>query len=226
MIDIQKHEFIMKKIFAEIYSSPELGPILGFKGGTCLYFFYNLKRFSTDLDFNLIADNFTPQLISQILSKYTNILEFKEKYFTWFWMGSYGKNNSKIKIEISKRDYPDEYENLDFYGLKTKVMTKDYIFADKLCAISDRKNFQNRDLYDTWLMFEQNFPVNEQIIKLRTGKNLKNYYLFLIDFIAKNLAEGKSILDGLGEALDDKQKTWVKDHLTQKLLLELKLRSS
>jgi len=54
MLDRTKHENTMRNILNEVYSHKDLSPILGFKGGTACYFFYELPRFSTDLDFNLL----------------------------------------------------------------------------------------------------------------------------------------------------------------------------
>jgi predicted nucleotidyltransferase component of viral defense system len=45
----------MLQILRDIYSDLELANVLGFKGGSALMFFYNLPRFSVDLDFNLIT---------------------------------------------------------------------------------------------------------------------------------------------------------------------------
>ena len=42
------------------------------------------------------------------------------------------------------------------------------MFAHKLCAITDRKKLQNRDLYDSWFMFEKGFEINEEIINEET----------------------------------------------------------
>lgn len=44
----------MLRILKDIYTDPDLNSLLGFKGGTALMFFYNLPRFSVDLDFNLL----------------------------------------------------------------------------------------------------------------------------------------------------------------------------
>jgi predicted nucleotidyltransferase component of viral defense system len=54
MIDINRHKFFLAQILKDIYADIELGNWLGFKGGTALLFFYDLPRFSVDLDFNLI----------------------------------------------------------------------------------------------------------------------------------------------------------------------------
>jgi predicted nucleotidyltransferase component of viral defense system len=54
MIDNNKHRYFLVQILKDIYSDRELANLLGFKGGTALMFFYDLPRFSVDLDFNLL----------------------------------------------------------------------------------------------------------------------------------------------------------------------------
>ncbi len=54
MVNINKHKFFLTQILKDIYSDIELANCLGFKGGTALMFFYDLYRFSVDLDFNLL----------------------------------------------------------------------------------------------------------------------------------------------------------------------------
>lgn len=225
MLNREKHEIILKQILKDIYKSSSLPGQLGFKGGTCLYIFYDLNRFSTDLDFNLMSEDFNPEDISQIVEKYLKIEDFSSKRNTWFWLGSYEKGLQKIKVEISKRDYPDKYANLDFLGITVPTLKQEYMFAHKLCAITDREKLQNRDLYDSWFMFEKKgWEPNEEIIRIRTGKSSKEYFKELVSFIKKN-TKNRKILDGLGEVLDEKQKIWVKEHLVEELLFQLKVRS-
>jgi predicted nucleotidyltransferase component of viral defense system len=54
MISVNKHKFFLFQILKDVYSDIELANCLGFKGGTALMFFYDLPRFSVDLDFNLL----------------------------------------------------------------------------------------------------------------------------------------------------------------------------
>lgn len=187
MLDKTKHEQILKNILRDIFTTTALEGKLAFKGGTCLYLFYGLDRFSIDLDFNLLAEDFNARLTGDILTKYLAIDDYYNKYFTWFWLGSYEKGGRKVKVEISKRDYPDKYVNKDFYGLTIPTMAPEYMLAHKLCAITDRKELQNRDLFDAHFMFTRQFDINEEIIKIRTNKTLQEYFVYLIDFIEKNV---------------------------------------
>ncbi|PIZ76423.1 hypothetical protein COY05_01425 [Candidatus Peregrinibacteria bacterium CG_4_10_14_0_2_um_filter_38_24] len=57
MLNKEKHQLIMGQILRDIYSDTEISSLLGFKGGTCAYFFYNLPRFSVDLDFDLLKQD-------------------------------------------------------------------------------------------------------------------------------------------------------------------------
>jgi len=224
MLSRQKHEQILKNILRDIYTNSSLLARLAFKGGTCLYLFYGLDRFSVDLDFNVIAKDFDDKLITDILNSYLQLTDQFQKHFTWLWFGSYQKGMQGVKVEISKRDFPDTYVNKNFYGITIPTLSPDCMFAHKLCAITDRKKMQNRDLYDAHFMFIKDFPINEEIIKIRTGRTLKEYFLYLIDFIEKNVNKN-TILEGLGELLSDSQKDRVKETLLRDILFDLKSRT-
>lgn len=225
MLERNKHEIILKQILKDIFKHPNLQGQLAFKGGTCLYVFYNLNRFSTDLDFNLRTAEFTFEEVSKILEKYLTIEDMYSKRNTWFWLGSYEKGLQKIKVEVSKREFPDEYINKNYLGILIPTMTPECMFAHKLCAITDRRKIQNRDLFDAWFMFDKQWEPSSEIIKIRTDKSTGEYYKTLVDFIA-NKVDKNHILDGLGEVLDAKTKIWVKDHLIEELLFQLQIRDS
>lgn len=221
MLDRQRHEQILKNILRDIYTINDLEAKLAFKGGTCMYMFYGLNRFSVDLDFNLLSEDFNDRLITEILLKYLTISDQTDKHFTWLWIGGYEKGKQKVKLEINKRTYPDKYINKDFYGITIPTMSPDCMFAHKLCAITDRKKLQNRDLYDAHFMFTKQFDINEEIIKMRTGKTTKEYFAYLIDFIEKKV-DPSAILEGLGELLGEEQKDHVKATLVRDLLFDLR----
>ena len=223
MLDKKRHEQILKNILRDVYSTTDLEAKLVFKGGTCLYLFYGLDRFSIDLDFNLIDQDFNDQLITDIIAKYLTINDQTNKYFTWSWIGSHEKGKQKVKVEISKRDYPDKYVNKDFYGITIPTLSPDSMFAHKLCAITNRKKLKNRDLYDAHFMFTKQFDINEEIIKIRTDKTVEEYFSYLVDFIEKNV-NPNTILDGLGELVSSQQKDQIKATLIRDLLFDLKSR--
>jgi hypothetical protein len=77
-------------------------------------------------------------------------------------------------------------------------------------------------LFDVHFFLKKWFEINENIIKERTGKSLKSYLKYVIDFITKNFTE-KTLLAGLGELVDQKQKYFIKNLLVQETCEYLKL---
>jgi len=227
MLDQSKHEILLKNILRDIYQNPLLQAQLAFKGGTCLYFFYELPRFSTDLDFSLVAGveetDFNPDILRQIFSKYVTVREYTDKYFTWFWSGNYEKGLQNLKVEVSKRHYPDQYESKDFLGITVQALDLATMFAHKLCAVTDRRQLVNRDLYDTWWLLKQIAPIREEIILERTGKNLPEYLNYLMEYIKTHI-DKRHIVSGLGELLERPQKDWVRDHLFDDLVAQIQMR--
>jgi predicted nucleotidyltransferase component of viral defense system len=110
MLDRAKHEILMKNILRDIYQHPILQAQLAFKDGTCLYFFHNLPRFSTDLDFSMVTGaqeaEFNSDILGQIFSQYVTIREYADKRFTWFWLGSYEKGLPKKQLESPRLQIP------------------------------------------------------------------------------------------------------------------------
>lgn len=93
MIDLNKHKFFLVQILKDIYSDIELANCLGFKGGTALMFFYDLPRFSVDLDFNLIKGEkgkIVYEKVREILSKYGEIHDEAPKFFGSLLVLDYG----------------------------------------------------------------------------------------------------------------------------------------
>ena len=108
----------------------------------------------------------------------------------------------KIKVEVPTRKFPNTYEVKNYYGTSVKTLVIGDVIAHKLVAILDRKEIANRDLFDAHYFLNSKYSadINYNIIKYRTNKNPHN-----------------SILSGLGEVLDVKQKLWVKQNLLKEL---------
>lgn len=220
MLNIEKHKQILSKMLIEIFSEKSLAGKLGFKGGTALYFFYDLNRFSTDLDFDLIGDGNEEdiKLIESIVKRNLTMVDSRTKRFTWFWLGSYQKSEMKVKIEINTRQFPNKYEVRDFRGFSIRLLKREYMAAHIFCAILDRKKLQNRDLYDAWFMLKNDFTIDESIVELRMGEKLKPYLGDVLKMI-RSLPKNYDVLYGLGEVMDNRKKDWVK----AKLLSELEI---
>ncbi len=230
MINKEKHQLIMGQILKDIYSDTSINSLLGFKGGTCAYFFYNLPRFSVDLDFDLLKiDKETKELILEklniILNKYGDIKDIRIKRYTIFALLSYGNEDHNIKIEINTREIikniKKEYLIKEYLGISMLIARPDYLFASKLSALTLRKETATRDIFDIYYFSKNNWDINKEFIKSLTNKNLKEYITDCLAFIEK-INENK-ILQGLGELVEsDKEKDWIKNKLKAETIFNLR----
>lgn len=220
----QVHERFLTILLKEIFSDIFLASRLKFIGGTACYFFYELDRFSTDLDFELSTPEDSQAIyekISLILQKHGRLVDQQIKRNTIFFCLDYDTDSKNIKIEISTRRYPAKYTLKNLFGLSLPVMDIDDMFAYKLVAIKGRKKLANRDLYDANWFFQKNISPDEKIVEELTGQNFIEYLKDLQEFIEKNI-NNRNILNGLGEVLDMRQKDWVKKNLKNDLIFHLK----
>jgi predicted nucleotidyltransferase component of viral defense system len=223
MLNTSTHRQILFTIIRDIYQSPA-GGSLGFKGGTMLYFFHNLDRFSIDLDFDLLDDSKKETVgteVKKILERHGKVKDEADKSNTLYFLLSYGIGEHSVKIEISKRMPPQNtYEIKNFYGTDVSVAKLEDAFANKLVAATERKRTANRDFYDIWFLFKKGVMPNKGIVETRTGKSFTEYVKNLRDFVEKNIVEN-SILEGVGELVDNSQKDWLKKRFKGELLAQL-----
>ena len=224
-MNIAVHRRVLLALLHKIYTRPELAPLLGFKGGTCLYFLHQLPRFSIDLDFNVIDENdvFSSAAMEQILRTELTINDVYEKENTWLWNGVYEPGQWNVKVEVSKRKFGDEYEQKDLFGLTLPALTLDYQLSHKLCAITDRALLQNRDIFDAHFLLRKHISLVDAVIRKRTQKSTKAYLKALLRFIPSHISR-RGILDGLGELLDEETKKWAQAHLLEETLFLLRSR--
>ena len=224
MLDLNKHKYFIVQILKDIYSDIEIANSLGFKGGTALMLFYDLPRFSVDLDFNLLnltKSGFIYEKLKVILQKYGRIKDEAIKHFGLLLVLDYGENERNLKIEISNRQFQDRYEIKDFLGIKIKVMYKSDMFAHKLCALLDRNMLTNRDIFDIWFFLQNRVAINKEIVETRTKTELKTYISKCITTI--ETVNEKSLLNGLGELMDNEMKMFVKNKLKTETISLLKI---
>lgn len=223
-LDITIHKNILIKILKDIYTNTSLGPFLGFKGGTAAYLFYNLGRFSTDLDFDLLDIDKEQEVfekIEKIVKEYGAIKEKRNKRHTLFILLSYSEEAHNIKIEINKRSFGSKYEVKNYLGISMLVMKREDMFAHKLVAMTERTRITNRDIFDVWFFLKNNWEINKEIVEKRTEMKFRAYLEKCVKFIEKLPERG--ILSGMGEFLDEKQKIWAKAELKNDVLFLLKL---
>ena len=216
MIDLNKHKFFMLQILRDIYSDLELANNLVFKGGTAMMFFHNLPRFSVDLDFDLIrADKEKEteiyQKLREILLKYGKIEDEAQKFFGIILVLNYGKGERNLKIDVSNRLQNNKFEVKTYMGINMLVMTISDMFANKLCAVLNRNELTNRDIFDCWYFMENRTPVNKKLVEDRMNMPFSDYLQKCIDVL--DGLPNKSLLNEIGEFVDDKMKTFIRNKL-------------
>ena len=218
------HKNILIKILKDIYTDSSLGHLLGFKGGTAAYLFYNLDRFSVDLDFDLLNEAKEKEVfdkVENIVKEYGVIKERINKKHTLFILLSYSNEAQNIKIEINKRKFGSEYEVKDYLGISMLIMKDKDMFAHKLVAMIERGKTASRDIFDVNFFLKNNWEINKEIVEKRTKMKFTDYVKEYIKFVEN--APDRGMLSGMGELIDEKQKEWVKNKLKQDTVFLLKL---
>lgn len=209
----------MVQILKDIYSDIELADCLGFKGGTALMFFYDLPRFSVDLDFNLLdpeKEELVYRKIRKVVLKYGTIFDEAKKFYGTVVVLDYGVNERKLKIEITSRLYGNRYEIKNLLGINAKVMVQEDMFAHKLCALLDRNAIANRDIFDCWFFLQRQIPVNKAIVELRMNMPFNEYLQKCIEQLES--IPDKGLLQGMGELMDVRMKTFVRTKIRTEII--------
>lgn len=223
--DISVHKNILFQILKDIYSDTTIAPLLGFKGGTAALIFFELSRFSVDLDFDLLdesKEDYIFERIEQIAKKYGSIREMERKRFNLLFVLSYEDKARKIKIEINRRAFGSRYELKTNLGVSMLVMVKEDMFAHKLMAMHERVGKTSRDIYDVWFFLEHRWPINKEIVVKRSGMTFPELMQKCIEQLEK--MNNRNILDGLGDLLTESQKDWARAKLRMEAIFLLKAR--
>lgn len=222
-MDKNKHKYYMAQILSLIFKDKDLCNVMAFKGGTSLMFFHNLNRFSTDLDFNLLDIEELDRVydkVRAILTRFGTIDDEAKKQYGPVLVLNYGKGERMLKVEISVRQYPNHYEMRSLAGTEIRVMTLPDMFAHKLCAMGER--LSPRDIFDVWFFLQNHSDINEEIVKLRTGKSVSEYATWCAEHVRET--SPKILMQGLGDVLNDtKSKAFVKSKLIDETSSALEL---
>ena len=186
-------DYLQDLILFSIYSI--VGKELVFKGGTCLYKFYKLNRFSEDLDFTLTKKTdikkTTDKIISDLMllnigGKIKDIKEYKNQINIRLLLNGPLYKGSKetqcfIPLNISMKEQvllvPKKESIIPLYkeipNFELFVMQEKEIIAEKVRAIFAR--MQPKDVYDLWfLLAKKNISPELQLIdKKLSAINIK-----------------------------------------------------
>jgi len=218
-MDINKHKYFMMQVLKDIYSDNELAACLGFKGGTALMFFYNLPRFSVDLDFNLLdrsRERGVFEKVRRILARYGKIDDEAIKFYGSIIVLDYGVGERKLKVEVSNRQYDNHYEIRNLLGIQMQVLTLPDMFAHKLCALLDRTEVTSRDIFDCWFFLQNHCAVNAAIVESRMQMPFADYLQKCIERLEQT--SDKNLMSGLGELTDAKMKPFVRTKLRKETI--------
>lgn len=171
----------------------EGGNFFVFKGGTALYKFYSLNRFSEDLDFTLIsgikARPFFQKIMQKLsragvsgrikgLDEYTRQINIRLEIRGPLFNGN-PRTLSVITCNLSRKEkplYPAEQRKLfsnypDLPAFDVFIMPLQELLAEKICALMTRE--KARDIYDIWFLLHKGARIEEKDI----NKKLKKYQL-------------------------------------------------
>ena len=222
-MDLNKHKLLMLRILNDIFTDKELAASLAFKGGTALMFFYQLPRFSVDLDFNLLClekSDTVYEKLRLILLKYGKIHDQAKKFYGLLLVLDYGVGERKLKLEVSNRQYGDHYELKNLLGIPVRVMQLPDMFAHKLCALLDRGELAGRDVFDCWFFLNLRTPINSRIVEERMGCSLQEHIERCIALLEQ--IPNRVIMNGLGEGTDGKMKSFARNKLRLETLALLR----
>lgn len=214
MVNINRHKFFLLQVLKDIYADTELASSLGFKGGTALMLFHDLPRFSIDLDFNLTENSNEARVYEKlrtILTAHGAIRDEARKHYGILLVLNYEDGDRNLKVEVSTRSYPDEYEFRDYLGISMKVMQLEFMFTHKLMALLDRNAMTNRDVFDCWFCMNQRIAVRKSVLDLRLNGSFEDYMGKCIEAVTR--ISSNRILDGIGELLDPEVKKWARTKL-------------
>lgn len=162
---------------------------LVFKGGTCLFKFYKLDRFSEDLDFTLQKGLDAERLLKKIVSdlglfgaeseikrvkKIHNALMITLKIKGPLYRGD-EKTITTMRIDINTkstvelkpiaRQYVSLYSDIPTFTIL--VMQEKEILAEKIRAILTRA--KARDVYDLWFLLRKGVEFNLELVNKKLG---------------------------------------------------------
>jgi len=182
-------EYLQCVILHALFQHAPVGKI-SFVGGTSLRFFYNLSRFSEDLDFDnfglnandfeilmaevvkdLTAQGFVVDSLVKIKGAYHCYIRFANLLFENKLSG-HSTEKILIKVDTTEQNFLVKPEKKFFnrYGIVEEVLVnpKDILMAQKIGALLGRKTAKGRDFFD-FIFLDGITKPNLSYLKQKTG---------------------------------------------------------
>jgi len=181
-------------------------------------FFYDLPRFSVDLDFDWLWWDHKRYLniLENELSKFGKIADKKDKFYTIYYELNYKPWKRNLKIEISKRWSSGAFVTQNFMWESILIMSKEDLFTNKMIALLNRKNITNRDIFDIRYFLQLWVDLNPKLIETKTNQTFQDYIDQVKQFMSNY--DFQKVLYGLGELIDSNQKQFAKTKMKAQIL--------
>lgn len=223
-LNYAKHKNLLLQILKDIYSDSTIAPYLGFKGGTAAMMFYGLPRHSVDIDLDLLDEGKRDEVFTKIcaiVATYGTVIESSAKRFNLLNIVAYDQDSQNIKVEVNLRQFGSRYEVKIILGIAMLVMVPADMFAHKLMAMHEWVGKTSRDIFDVEYFARHNWPINREIVEVRSGMTFEKTLRQCVNLIEK--LDNRHIHDGLGELLSGPQKDSARAKLKSDTLFQLQL---
>ena len=200
----------------------------GIHGWYMCLFFYNLPRFSVDLDFDLFSTDANGQkyMFEKSKALLENMVRLRIVILSAILFSCCSP--TAIPITISRLRSAQEGSclilkitmNLRNISVFPCWSARKSICLQKITALTSRSETAMRDIYDIWYFAKNSWDINTEVIKIRTNKTIKEYLADCIAVIER--IKDNQILRGLGELLSEKEKILVKNNLRKEVIFMLK----
>ena len=186
---------ISQKIILYALSQTSFFKNAAFYGGTCLRIFHNLDRFSEDLDFQVISEDFKLDF-EQYMSKCINVLESYGLKATVYTKSDYDKGEVRRRyIKISHYDLANEYfgkismNKEKLISIKIEVSTKYIPGAKYEMKLLNSPMFSNIYCFDYSSLFagKLNALITRNWRERTKGRDYFDYMFYLSHNVKFNL---------------------------------------
>jgi len=196
-----------------------VGGALAFKGGTALRLFWDLPRYSEDLDFvrtgsaapEAVLKAFTSaaeergwEVTDAAVKKQTVLCEYRFR-----WEGP----NFHLKLEASMRPGRRPVEVRGLRGVPVVVLREDALSAEKLLAFLDRD--AARDAYDLWFILDRRLKVDAAALRKACG-SAAAYYRRAIQKAGR--LRPRRLANDVGKLVDARGREWLRTTFRDDLL--------
>lgn len=178
---LSNREHIEKDYFQDLllFNIYKKTNLLIFKGGTALYKFYNIPRFSEDLDFSMLENFDVKATIKEAVDslhecKITEIKELKTSLLLKAQFKGVLTSSNTVRIDINinnpvlnkfdVKNYISPY--IDISPFSARVMSVQEIIAEKIHSLFARE--KARDLYDLFFLLRI-ASIDSSLVKRKLG---------------------------------------------------------